>query len=165
MKRPRLSLIAALVLTIACAAFTRPASAGSSPTASWRGKVAADLLAQLDANPNGTQLVDVIVQAGGPLNDSHTNTVQSLGGNVKKQLGIVNGISAKLPLNVVKVLSQLAPFAYIAPDRPVSMLGHVENTTGAAQARTLVPGISNLNGAGVGIAILDSGIYYNTHEI
>lgn len=160
-----MSLIAALILTTAFAAFTRPASAGSPPAGSWRNKVASDLLAKIDASPAGTQLVDVIVQANGPLSNSHTGTVAAMGGNVKKHLGVVNGVSVRLPLYVARVLSQLDAFAYIAPDRPVSMLGHLENTTGAAQARTLVPGISSLNGAGVGIAILDSGIYYNTHEI
>jgi serine protease AprX len=165
MNRPRMSLIAALILTTAFAAFTRPASAGSPPAGSWRNKVASDLLAKIDASPAGAQLVDVIIQANGPLSSSHTGAVAAMGGSLKKHLGVVNGVSVRLPLYVARVLSQLDAFAYIAPDRPVSMLGHLENTTGAAQARTLVPGISSLNGAGVGIAILDSGIYYNTHEI
>jgi serine protease AprX len=165
MNRPRISLIAALILTTAFAAFTRPATAGAPPAGSWRDKVASDLLEKLDASPGSMQMVDVIIQAKGPLGISHTGTVTAMGGNVKKHLGVVNGVSVRLPLYVARVLCQLDAFAYILPDRPVSMLGHLENTTGAAQARTLVSGISSLNGAGVGIAILDSGIYYNTHEI
>src|SRR5499433_3367005 len=133
MNRPRMILIAALVVTSAFAAFTRPASAGSSPGGSWRDKIAPDLLEKIDGSPAGTQMVDVIVRASGPLSASHTSTMASLGGNVKKQLGVINGVSVKLPLNVVRVLSQLNGFSYIAPDRPVSTLSHLENTTGAAQ--------------------------------
>src|SRR5581483_9930843 len=45
----------------------------------------------------------------------------------------------------------------VSPDREVVATGHLEVTTAAAQARTGVNN-STLDGSGVGIAILDSGL-------
>src|SRR5260370_33468476 len=106
-----MSFVAALTLKTGFVAFRGPASAGSPPAGSWRSKVASDLLAKMDASPAGTQMVDVIIQAGGPLSPSHTATVTALGGNVKKHLGIVHGVSERVPLYVAPVSCQLDAFA------------------------------------------------------
>src|SRR5205823_14638495 len=54
---------------------------------------------------------------------------------------------------------------YVSPDRALGASGHVETTTGAAQVRTQtivsllgVALTTTLDGAGVGIAVVDSGV-------
>ena len=52
---------------------------------------------------------------------------------------------------------------YVSPDRKTAGMGHVANTTGAAavrsQAATANRAAYTLDGSGIGIAVLDSGIY------
>jgi serine protease AprX len=74
--------------------------------------------------------------------------------------------SGELPLSQITQLMDDQDVAYISPDRPVVSYGHVETTVTAAQedGRSEVTGITSLNGTGVGIAVLDSGID-DTHNL
>jgi hypothetical protein len=47
---------------------------------------------------------------------------------------------------------------HISLDRPLKSLGHVSLTTGTDAARAL-GGTTKYDGAGVGIAVIDSGVY------
>lgn len=78
-------------------------------------------------------------------------------GDLRQPLPNLGLVVAELPLARIRALAQNRAIAYLAPDRPVASLGHIENTTGAAQVRSLVSG-TTLDGRGIGIAILDSGI-------
>jgi subtilisin family serine protease len=79
-------------------------------------------------------------------------------GRLKRGLPNTELLVAEVPLSRLRELQQSADVAYIAPDRAVGSLGHLETTTGAAQVRSLVSG-ATLNGQSIGIAVLDSGIY------
>jgi serine protease AprX len=52
---------------------------------------------------------------------------------------------------------------YVSPDRATRGSGHIEDTTGATAARSALTDLTNLtnsvDGSGVGIAVLDSGIF------
>ena len=64
-------------------------------------------------------------------------------------------------------MSELADFSevhFISEDREVHMTGHVEKTTGAAFMRAQ-SGNSGLKGKDVNIAVLDSGIDKDHHQI
>jgi subtilisin family serine protease len=68
-----------------------------------------------------------------------------------------------MSLATVQALSTSGLVNYMSPDREVRMKGHLENTTGTTQIRSQSPGYGRthsytLDGAGVGIAIVDSGI-------
>jgi subtilisin family serine protease len=68
-------------------------------------------------------------------------------------------LAAKLPAFLVNALATRQDIVHIALDRPTRLLGHLETTTGAAAARSQgYPGSGPIDGSGIGIAILDSGI-------
>ena len=98
-------------------------------------------------------------------------------GDVDGKLGRANGklkarfnnmglFTADLPLSRIAELQNDDDIAYISPDRPVASFGHVETSITASQddGRSEVEGFSSLNGTGVGIAVLDSGID-DTHNL
>jgi serine protease AprX len=87
-------------------------------------------------------------------------------GSLKNTFNTMGLISVEMPLSRIRDLEYDDDIAYISPDRPIASHGHVENTIGASQTdgRTEVPGFTSLNGTGVGIAVLDSGID-NTHNL
>ena len=62
----------------------------------------------------------------------------------------------------VPMLSTISGFpevTYVSVDRETKQLGHLSLTTGADQIRQAKAGGARLDGAGIGIAVLDSGIY------
>jgi subtilisin family serine protease len=74
-------------------------------------------------------------------------------------------LCAKLPAVLVNALAARPDVVHIALDRPTRLLGHLETTTGAAEARNEgYPGSGPINGSGIGIAILDSGIDSSHHS-
>jgi serine protease AprX len=87
-------------------------------------------------------------------------------GRLNKTFKTMGLITAQLPLSRIRELEYDDDIAYISPDRPVASHGHLENTIGATQtdARTAVAGFTSINGTGVGIAVLDSGID-DTHNL
>ena len=67
--------------------------------------------------------------------------------------------SSIFPCRAVSQLSQSGLINYISPDRPVLTSGHIENTTGATAVRGSLGSTTTLDGTGIGIAVLDSGIF------
>ena len=132
---------------------------------SWRQKVTSELLDRLDNGEAPDTQVDVIIRASGDLKALHRELVRNAGGRVGKSLRIINGLSARVSLSAIEELSKQEEFSYISPDTPVRSFGHLENTTGAAQIRNIVQGVKTLDGTGVGIAVIDSGVYPTHHEI
>ncbi|HLF83024.1 MAG TPA: S8 family serine peptidase, partial [Blastocatellia bacterium] len=64
----------------------------------------------------------------------------------------------EMPLSMINQLASFKEVYYVSLDRDVEMHGHVENTAGAATMRQQ-SGNSGLDGSGIGIAVLDSGIF------
>jgi subtilisin family serine protease len=83
-----------------------------------------------------------------------------LGGRIKQQYQGQGLLTMEAPRTAIRQLAAQSSIAYFSPDRPVAASGHLEATTGAALARTLA-GDLTLNGAGIGIAVLDSGVDTN----
>ena len=71
-----------------------------------------------------------------------------------------NVASVELPAEALDALAELPEVRYISKDRTTRLLGHVSLTTGADAVRTQSNsgGSYTLDGTGVGIAILDSGV-------
>ena len=126
-------------------------------------KLAPDL-ANLDPN----EPVDVIIQLndpppGRPGAPGRGRSLPLAGGlNLSAQrpvreLGIINGLAARIPAAALASLAADPTVKYISPDREVTpTLQFANPTTGAAQAFT-----AGWTGAGIGIAIIDSGV--NNH--
>jgi serine protease AprX len=85
------------------------------------------------------------------------NDVLKLGGAVLGQLPIVNGLVASLDHNGIVSLSNQSNVVYISKDR--SLAPFFDNAAPAVNAQ--VAWQSNYTGAGIGVALIDSGI--NAH--
>src|SRR4030095_5387565 len=110
------------------------------------------------------ELVQIILH----LNDAPSGRLKALlqraGIRVKDEFGEFNSSVVELPLSVIEELSQFDEVEFVSLDREVSLLGHVEKTTGAALMRTQ-SGNSGFKGKDVNIAVLDSGIDKDHHQI
>jgi serine protease AprX len=71
-----------------------------------------------------------------------------------QRLGV---LVAEVPLNRLKELEASEILSYISPDRKIVSTGHVETVTAANQVRNVITN-TTLDGSGIGIAILDSGL-------
>ncbi len=121
-------------------------------------KIASDL-SDLLSSKSSDSMVKVILQ----LNDKPTGQLNALlasnGVKIKKHFDNLNSFALELPANVVDVLSTFPEVAFISVDSEVRTLGgHVAHTSGADNVRSMSAD-GALDGSGVGIAIIDSGIY------
>jgi len=112
----------------------------------------------------GTQQIQVIVQyaPGTQLNcsgllglvDCLLNDVVNLGGTILGELPLINGIVAQLDGNAIHSLSNQSNVVYISTDRPLTP--SLSNAALAVNAPFAWQ--SNYTGAGVGVALIDSGV-------
>ena len=112
-------------------------------------KIAPDLM---HAKGDGT--LHVIVQYHAAPGLTHHQKVASRGGILKAPLGIARAAAYVLPASQLRSLAEDPDVAYISPDRPVQRMLDVT-------APSVNAGIAwqyGWNGAGIGIAIIDSGI-------
>lgn len=119
--------------------FTRTASA----------KISRDLQA---ADPNSD--VDVIIQFKTQPTAAHFNLVHSMGGVDKRAFSKVRGAAFRLPASTIQTLANNPDVAYISVDRPV----HSHLDISAATINAPLVWNQNFMGAGIGIAVIDSGI-------
>lgn len=102
----------------------------------------------------GTQL-----SCGGLLGlvDCLLNDVLKLGGTILGDLPLVNGLVASLDHNGILALSNQSNVVYISKDRPLTPF--FDNAAPAVNASAAWK--SNFTGAGIGVALIDSGV--NAH--
>ena len=115
-------------------------------------KIAPDLLSLLT---NLTKPVNVIVQYNSAPSLLNITKLLSLGGVINAEYSIIPAIAVKLPAVVVDLLSLDPAVAYITLDRALEST--VDLNTASADADMAYE--ADFTGAGVGIAIIDSGIY------
>ncbi|HEY3578954.1 MAG TPA: S8 family serine peptidase, partial [Pyrinomonadaceae bacterium] len=121
-------------------------------------KIAADLLERLDSE-SASKLVKVILQLDGKPSGQLNALLATNGIKIRKQFANLDSFALELPLNVVNALSQFPEVVSVSIDSEViSLGGHVAHTTGTDNVRTMSAD-GALDGSGIGIAILDSGIY------
>src|SRR3984893_9160035 len=82
------------------------------------------------------------------------NDVLQLGGAILGQLPLINGVVALLDHNGIVSLSNHSNVVYISQDRP--LLPSLNNAASAVNAEFAWQ--SNYTGAGVGVALIDSGV-------
>jgi len=123
-------------------------------------KVAPDLREQIEQAGGGAEVTrQVIVQ----LSDTATPAglrakLARLGGRIHQSHDALGLATIELPAGHVRELASDTDIIYVSPDRPVAATGHLETTTGATLIRDLVRS-TTLDGRGIGIAVIDSGIY------
>lgn len=115
-------------------------------------KIAPDLLSLLSGMLTPT---NVVIQYNSAPTLLNVTKLLALGGTINAQYVSIPAIAVKLPAAVVEILALDPSIAYISPDRAVA--GTLDLTTAAVNADVAFQ--AGYTGAGVGIAIVDSGIY------
>lgn len=127
--------------------------------------VSADLREMMGRDTTGNERADVILQAKDAENPVFRRIMADNNVRLTERIGESDTLAVNLLLRAVEALAQSGAVNYMSPDRAVKTLGHLENTTGAAatRAQTATAGRAafTLDGTGVGIAVLDSGLLAN----
>src|SRR6267378_614128 len=142
-----------------------------SSTTTTADKVSPDLR-QLIQSGNSTAQVRVIVQYNSSSTTSSSGGLLGLVGSLLRTVvGVVEVLLSSLNIAIVKVqansvdvLAADPNVSYISLDTEVRSFGHVTTTTGAQQIRSQKNALGlnyTLDGSGVNIAVLDSGIDVN----
>ncbi|HEX8191115.1 MAG TPA: S8 family peptidase, partial [Pyrinomonadaceae bacterium] len=119
-----------------------------------RQKVSADLRQRLAQAAK----VNVVVKSAGAWDKTLDDAVRSNNGTVTKTFTNFPLRAVSLPAAAVEAFAARADVDYVALDREVKLLGHVSLTSGADAARVMANYSPTYDGAGVGIAVLDSGL-------
>lgn len=132
------------------------ASAQSNPKPS---KVSADLSAKAHGSTN-TDTVKVIVQLRAPMSGGLNSLLNSNGVHIRKSFQSLRAHVVDMPASIVDTVATFSEVSFVSIDRPTQSMGHLSATTGADTVRnTLGINVNGLDGAGIGVAVLDSGIY------
>ena len=113
-------------------------------------KIAPDLEG---VEPSST--VDVIIQFTHVPTARHHAMVMSRGGSLKARLAVVKGAAYRIQRSQLESLANEPEVAYISPDRKLK--GMLDLTAAAVNAPTAWNSYG-LTGAGIGVAIIDSGL-------
>ena len=121
-------------------------------------RVSPDLL-QLARDPESAgRRVRVIVQESAGL-DSLLASALGREAKVRGRFDTLSARVVELPARLVERLSELKGVRFISLDRETKGFGHVSRTTGADDVRESAgTNVTGLDGTGIGIAVLDSGI-------
>src|SRR5438067_2365697 len=133
------------------------AADNSSNDEEFTGEKISDDLSELIANPNAPAKVKLILQVTDPNSASLRAELTKLGATVSDTIPRLGALAIEIPTSAVTKLTGNSSTHYVSLDRPVKALGHVETTTGEA-AMLAEPKNVGLDGSGVGVAVLDSGI-------
>lgn len=132
--------------------------------AARRGKagIAPDLALEMQKGSPATP-ARLIVSLKGADVSYVTRRIQELGGTPQRHYRNIDQMVADVPLEAIGALAFVEGVEYISPDREVkSVASHLEVTTGANLANDIqvwADGqLSPLDGSGVTVAVLDSGI-------
>src|SRR6185503_5542630 len=117
---------------------------------------------QLNANRQDVT-VTVIVNLNGPTSGRLNGFMQRHGVRLRREMKALRSFSVSLPFGMVAELASFPEVDHVSANEAVVSFGHAANTTGAVagQAAATAAGHGLVDGAGVGIAILDSGIDAN----
>jgi len=108
---------------------------------------------------HGHERVQVIIQPAAGWSDDLDAALRAGGAQGIAQFKHLPFRVASLPAAAATALAARPDVAYVTPDRKVGHLGHITATTGADLVRTTNgTTTSGLDGTGIGIAVLDSGI-------
>ena len=138
------------------------ARADKAPAAAHHSKVSHALRDRLRRGDESAQTAEVILQLSGKPSGRLNALLNRAGVHVRAKLDKLDTLALDLPLGVVEELASFDEVHFVSPDANVVSTGHVVTTTGTDAVRNsgLVAGLTGqtLDGAGVGIAIIDSGM-------
>jgi len=127
-------------------------SVGAAPS-----KLSHDLAAL--ASSGGSGNVDVIIQGDAQAMTRVRYRVSQHGGTAGRALAFVNGMAASVPASELPDLASDAGVLRISADRPLAAAVNVNGQSGGSSASRPAALSASLTGRGVGVAVVDSGIY------
>ncbi len=132
-------------------------AAGASIADGKKHKLSKDLDAMKSSSKGLT--VDVIVQFNQAPTDAQHSKVEGKGGLLRKKLDVIKGAHYSVPVESLSGLADDPDVAYISPNRPLSgtstsTLDFTRETVNAQVAWQQW----GLDGTGVGVAVIDSGV-------
>src|SRR5437764_901739 len=132
---------------------------GESPHAERkRDKVSSDLRERM-RSAAANDRVSVIIQFEGDADATFETDVTDHAGSVKITYRQLNARAIDLPAKAVDALANRPDVTVISLDRPNISFGHVTATTGADIVRPItITNPNGLDGTGITIAVLDSGV-------
>src|SRR5215207_4942572 len=127
-------------------------------------KVSQDILKKVE-DGRGSDFVRVIIQPASQSDSAIDAALEDSGGsNIRKFKNFAVRV-VTLPVHAAVTLASRSDVSYVSMDRDVRPLGHVSRTTGAEQIRSSGGTTSgSLDGTGIGIAVIDSGIDTHHHS-
>ena len=117
----------------------------------------------LKRNMRADETVTVVVTLNGPTSGGLNGFMNRNGVRLRREMKALHSFSVSLPSRLIPELASFPEVDHVSANATVVGFGHAATTTGAAagQAAATAAGRGTINGAGVGIAILDSGIDVN----
>src|SRR2546421_540745 len=122
-------------------------------------KASSDLLKKAHSLTN-TDIVKVIVQLRAPMSSSLNSLLNSNGVHIRKSMQSLGAHAVDMPASIVDTVAAFDEVSFVSLDRATQSMGHLSATTGADAVRTTSGiNVSGVDGSGIGVAVLDSGIY------
>jgi serine protease AprX len=162
-----------VLVTFTCAGALLASAAAPAQTSDALSKIAPDLLAVVTSSTqpavpwarlsNGDLLVRVIVVSNS--DDTSLGTLRafllSVGGSVFYNYPSIGAVAAMVPASHLTELASRDDVLSISPNRAVTRTASELQLTTGASAAPWPSGRGSLNGSGIGIAVVDSGIDWN----
>src|SRR5262249_13536591 len=123
-------------------------------------KWSSDLQELARARNESAKRVDVVIQTADTQNTALLQLLSESGAKIKSVQNQLGSIVIEAPVSVVEQLANNSSTSFLSLDREVRSQGQLSLTTGADAVRSLISSgdTRTLDGSGIGIAILDSGI-------
>ena len=154
----RLSLVLALAAGMAFASLPAAFAAGGGP------RIAPDLskmLSNAQKSSSKGQTVRVIVQYHQVPTAAHYATMKSRGGRLNSKLDMIKGASFTVPVSALTSMAADSEIESVSIDHPMQVADDLTNgAVGSATAWN-----AGYTGAGVGVAVIDSGINGNHPDL
>jgi subtilisin len=109
--------------------------------------------------------LDVIIGFYKPVGISEKDLVKNHSGNVKKDFHLINAVSARMPELEIGKMKKDSRIKYIVNDTVFSAADEYSSSWGIPYIGSQLVVSQNINGAGVKIAVLDTGIDYNHPDL
>ena len=109
------------------------------------------------------ETITVIVTLNGSRSDGLNAFLAKNAIHKRREMKNLDSFSLSLPCRLIAELASFPEVAHVSSNEAVHTMGHVTSTTGAETGQTaaLAAGRGLIDGSGVGLAILDSGIDVN----